>query len=103
MQHEKDRIIEVEWADDRGIYTVELELKAMDRSRLTTDVMTIIADMRINIHSVFSRATKNNEAIMNFKLEIKDLAQLNAVIQRIHKVKDVLEVRRVLPGEVRGE
>ncbi len=103
LQHEKDRIIEVEWADDRGIYTVELELKAMDRSRLTTDVMTIIADMRINIHSVFSRATKNNEAIMNFKLEIKDLAQLNAVIQRIHKVKDVLEVRRVLPGEVRGE
>ena len=103
LQHEKDRIIEVEWADDRGIYTVELELKAMDRSRLTTDVMTIIADMRIHIHSVYSRATKNNEAIMNFKLEIRDLAQLNAVIQRIHKVKDVLEVRRVLPGEVRGE
>ena len=103
LQHEKDRIIEVEWADDRGIYTVELELKAMDRSRLTTDVMTIIADMRIHIHSVFSRVTKNNEAVMNFKLEIRDLAQLNAVIQRINKVRDVIEVRRVLPGEVRGE
>lgn len=103
LQHEKDRIIEVEWADDRGVYTVELELRAMDRSRLTTDVMTVIADMRIHIHSVFSRVTRNNEAIMNFKLEIRDLTQLNAVIQRVCKVKDVLEVRRVLPGEVRGE
>lgn len=103
LRHEKDRVIDVEWAEERGVYTAELEVKAFDRSRLTTDVMTILADMRIHILSVFSRATKNNQAIINLKLEIRDMGHLHAAVQRIQKVKDVLEVRRVLPGEVRGE
>jgi len=103
LRTEKDRIIEVEWAEERGIYTVEIEVKAIDRPRLTADVMNIIADMRINILSVFSRATKNDLAIMNLKLEIKDMSHMYAVMQRLQKVKDVLEVRRVLPGEVRGD
>jgi guanosine-3',5'-bis(diphosphate) 3'-pyrophosphohydrolase len=103
LRTEKDRIIEVEWVEERGIYTVELEVKAMDRSRLTADVMNVIADMRINILSVFSRVTKNNLAIMNLKLEIKDMSHMHAVMQRIQKIKDILEVRRVLPGEVRGD
>lgn len=103
LRTEKDRIIDVEWAEDRGIYTVEIEVKAIDRARLTADIMNIIADMRINILSVFSRATKNDLAVMNLKLEIKDMSHMYAVMQRLQKVKDVLDVRRVLPGEVKGE
>jgi len=103
LKHEKDRILEVEWAAEQGLYCVELEVRAFDRARLTTDVMEVIADARIQINSVYSRVTKNKSAIMNFKLEIKDISHLHAVFQRIQKVKDVIEVRRVLPGEIRGE
>lgn len=107
MQHyinqEKDRIIEVEWSDDRGVYSLELEVRALDRPRLTTDVMIVIADTRIHINSVYSRITKSNRVVMNFKLEIKDISHLQVLIQRIQKIKDVVEVRRVLPGEGRGE
>ncbi|MGI5911631.1 MAG: RelA/SpoT family protein [Syntrophomonadaceae bacterium] len=102
LSHEKDRIIEVEWADNKGTYIVELEVKAFDRPRLTTDVMIVIADTRIQINSVFSRVTKNNLAVMNFKLEIKDITQLQAVIQRIQQIQDILEVRRTVPGEMRS-
>jgi len=103
MKTEKDRVLEVEWADDRGIYYLELEVKAFDRQRLTSDILNVIADLRIQINSVFSRVTKNNFAIINLKLEIKDITQVQAVMQRIQQVKDILEVRRVLPGEDRGE
>ncbi|HWP98533.1 MAG TPA: bifunctional (p)ppGpp synthetase/guanosine-3',5'-bis(diphosphate) 3'-pyrophosphohydrolase [Syntrophomonadaceae bacterium] len=107
MQHylrsEKDRILEVEWADTSGVYNVELEVSAFDRPRLTTDVLNEIAEARVQVNSVYSRVTKNNLALMNFKLEINDLGRLQAVIHRIQKVKDVIEVRRVLPGETRGE
>ena len=85
MHNEPDRIIEVEWADDRGIYGVELEVRAIDRPRLTTDVMIVIADTKTHINSVYSRITKNNRVVMNFKLEIKDMGHLQAVIQRIQK------------------
>lgn len=103
LRQEKDRIIEVEWADNRGTYIVELEVKAFDRPRLTTDVMIVIADTRIQINSVFSRVTRNNLAVMNFKLEIKDITQLQAVVQRIQQIQDILEVRRTMPGEIRSE
>lgn len=103
MKTEKDRILEVEWSDDRGIYYLELEVKAFDRHRLTSDLLNAIADLRIQINSVFSRVTKNQFAVINLKLEIKDITQVQAVMQRIQQVKDVLEVRRVLPGEDRGE
>ena len=103
MQSEPDRMIEVEWADDRGVYGVELEVRAIDRPRLTTDVMIVIADTKIHINSVYSRITKHDRVIMNFKLEIKDMSHLQAVIQRIQKVRDVVDVKRVLPGEYRSE
>jgi len=103
LRTEKDRIMEVEWANEKGIYVVEIEVKAVDRARLTTDVMNVIADCRVTINSVFSRATKNDLALINLKLEVPDMSHLTAVKQRIQKVKDVLEVRRVLPGEIRGE
>lgn len=103
LKTEKDRVLEVEWSDDRGIYYLELEVKAFDRQRLTTDILNVIADLRIQINSVFSRVTKNNFAVINLKLEIKDITQVQAIIQRIQQIKDILEVRRVLPGEDRGE
>ncbi len=103
LKNERERLIEVEWSDDKGVYNVEIEVKAIDRPRLTTDVMNVIADTRIQINSVYSRATRGQIAIMNFKLEIKDMDKLYAVMQRIKTVKDVLDVKRVLPGEARSE
>lgn len=103
LKQEKERTIEVEWADDKGLYSVELEVRALDRPRMTADVMLEINDTRVHIISVFSRLTKKNWVVMNFKLEIKDMGQLQALMQRIKKIRDVMEVRRVLPGEVRSE
>ncbi|NLN87960.1 MAG: bifunctional (p)ppGpp synthetase/guanosine-3',5'-bis(diphosphate) 3'-pyrophosphohydrolase [Syntrophomonadaceae bacterium] len=101
LNNEANRVLEVEWASDKGNYLVELEIEAFDRDRLTSDVMTVIADMRIPVNSVFSRATKNGQAVMNLKLEILDMAQLSAVKQRVQKVKGIRDIRRVLPGDNR--
>jgi len=95
---EADRIVEVDWVTaNPAIYTVEIEVTAIDRPRLTADVMTTIADAHIGIHSVFSRATRNSMATINLKLQIKDLDHLQAIMQRVSKVRDVMEVRRVVP------
>jgi GTP pyrophosphokinase len=63
--------------------------------------MDVIADVKIHINSVFSRVTKNSMAVMNLKLEIKDLSKLQAVIERIQKVSDVLETRGFTGGDAR--
>jgi len=95
---EADRIVEVDWISaNPTVYMVEIEVTAIDRARLTADVVTVIADAHITLHSVFSRATRNSMATINLKLQIKDLDHLHAIMQRISKVKDVVEVRRVVP------
>lgn len=99
MRTEPERVIEVEWMQEKGSYSVEIEVKAMDRAGLTGDVVMVLYDAKIPVNSVFSRATRNDQAQINLKVDIKDLNQLSAVLQRLLKVKDVYDVRRVLPGE----
>lgn len=95
---EAERLVEVEWdSSNQAIYTVEIEITAFDRSRLTMDVMAVVAEAKIPINSVFSRADRKSKmATINLKLEIKDPSHLYAIMQRIAKVKDVMEVKRVV-------
>ncbi|NPV91516.1 MAG: bifunctional (p)ppGpp synthetase/guanosine-3',5'-bis(diphosphate) 3'-pyrophosphohydrolase [Firmicutes bacterium] len=97
-QHEPYRLTQVSWdTDDQSQYQVEIEVTAMDRPRLTMDIMSMITDTKTIINSVFSRATKNKMAAVNLKIEIANVEQLNHVIQKVRRVNDVMDVRRVVP------
>lgn len=95
---DRERLIEVEWDDDnQGVYTAEIEVVAIDRPRLTMDVMAVVAEAKITINSIFSRAARKNKlATIKLKVEIKDPEHLQAIMQRISQIKDVMEVRRVI-------
>jgi len=100
LTEEAGRIVEVAWDETSdSTYLVEIEVLALDRPRLTTDVMNTIADMKIHITSVHGRAIKQGQAMINLKIEIKNLAQLNYIFDKIRKVKDVLDVFRVKPNK----
>lgn len=101
VRTEPERVIEVEWVEEKGSYSVEIEIKAMDRAGLTGDVVMVLYEAKVPVNSVFSRATRQDRAQINLKVDIKDLNQLSAVLQRLFKVKDVYDVRRVQPGEPR--
>ena len=82
-RNEPERIIEVAWdAESQPGYHVEVEVKAMDRSRLTTDVMNTIADSRIPIISVYARANKQKQATINLTLEINNVEHLQSILQK---------------------
>lgn len=97
-QHERERIVDVTWeAPEQASYQVEIEVTAVDRPRLTTDVMNTIADAKTAINSVHARAKKNKLAMINLKLEIKNIEHLQLIMQKVKRVTDVLDVRRVIP------
>ena len=75
---------------------VEIEVTAIDRAPPTADVVTIIADAHITLHSVFSRATRNSMATINLKLQIKDLDHRRPLCSGSQS-KRCVEVRRVVP------
>ncbi|NLC38862.1 MAG: bifunctional (p)ppGpp synthetase/guanosine-3',5'-bis(diphosphate) 3'-pyrophosphohydrolase, partial [Clostridia bacterium] len=94
----RERIIKVSWnAEGEGIYQARIEAVAIDRPRLAMDIMTAITDTKTIINAVNARATKNGLAAVDLKVEIRGLEHLEYIMNKIRKVKDVMEVRRVTP------
>nr|MDA8236160.1 bifunctional (p)ppGpp synthetase/guanosine-3',5'-bis(diphosphate) 3'-pyrophosphohydrolase [Clostridia bacterium] len=102
LHHSKDeeeRMIEVAWDNAfQSSFLIKLEIDAMDRAGLLTDVMQVVCELKISANDVHARGTKNNRAAIDLLLEIKNLGQLEYIMSRIKRVKDVFEVRRVVPG-----
>ena len=100
MDEEGNRIVEVTWdAELIGSFTAEIQVISRDRNRLTSDILTAVADMKVPIHYIHSRPTQNGLAQTNMKVEIKNLDHLQYMIDKIGRIKDVQEVRRITPGK----
>lgn len=96
LSKEPDRLIEVSWEENySSAHPVEVQLTALDRSGLLADVVSIVAEARINMLSSVSRAKKDRLATIDLILEIKDAQQLHWVLQKFRKVRDVMTVERV--------
>ena len=103
LAKDSDRLIEVAWEENyQTSAPVEVQVTALDRSGLLADVVSIIADARINMLSTSSRANKSKIATLDLVLEIKDAQQLQYVMNKIGKVRDVMHVERVV-RERRGK
>lgn len=93
-----ERMIEVSWdLADKGSYHVHLEVSAMDRAGLLNDVMTVLSEMKISADWVSARGTKNRMATIDLVLEVKGLDQLEYIMSKIRRIKDVYDIWRVTP------
>jgi len=98
LARERDRLIEVTWDESQasGTYPVELEIRALDRPGLLSDVAGVVAETRTNILSANVRTSRGQRsASIDLILEIKDLKQLQYIANKIERVKDVISVERV--------
>ncbi|MGI5891856.1 MAG: RelA/SpoT family protein [Bacillota bacterium] len=95
---EPDRLIEVNWGGKpNGVYQVEIEAIAMDRERLAIDIMAVMADTKTVINGIHVNVDKKSRiATFDLKIEVKTLEHLEYIIKRVQRVKDVIEVKRVL-------
>lgn len=98
-REERHRIMDdISWDDETDVsYRIAVEVEALDRPRLTTDIMNVIADTKANINAVNARAVSQNLAMVHLKIEVESMEQMNHILEKIRRVKDVLEVRRVVP------
>ncbi|MDS1030013.1 bifunctional (p)ppGpp synthetase/guanosine-3',5'-bis(diphosphate) 3'-pyrophosphohydrolase [Bacillota bacterium LX-D] len=98
QENEHERIIEVAWdTETEAVYQVQIEAVAIDRPRLTMDIIATIADTKTKINAVNARSTKNNLATINLKIQIRSLDHLYFIMDKVKKVADVLEVKRITP------
>jgi GTP pyrophosphokinase len=93
---EPGRLIEVAWDKEiQGSYPVDLIITTMDRAGLLSEVLQILADSRVNILSAKANVGKDRRATIGLSLEIRNLGQLQEIVQKVKRIKDVIDVNRV--------
>ncbi|MGY1836762.1 RelA/SpoT family protein [Blastococcus sp. SYSU DS0510] len=96
LRSKPERLVEVEWASSPGsVFLVAIQVEALDRHRLLSDVTKALADERVNILSASVQTSRDRVAISRFTFELADPAHLGAVLQTVRNVDGVFDVERV--------
>lgn len=95
---ERERLVRVTWGEYNNTYPVPVRIKAWDRNGLMRDVSTMIAEEGINIARINVDVNKKNLAVFDLVMEVRDLAQLSKILDRLENLPNVLEAQRVRPG-----
>ncbi|MGH2453256.1 MAG: RelA/SpoT family protein [bacterium] len=99
LRQHPERLLDVEWETlTDGTYPVEVEVEAIDRVGLLKDILAAVGESRTNVVSVNARVRKDKVAIVNIVLDVGNVEQLRAVLQRVGLVTDVYSVERALPS-----
>ncbi len=99
--HERERLIRVSWGESKRTYPVLVRVRAYDRSGLTHDISSLMADEGISLNQVQGEVNHDKKlslATMNLILEVKDIEQLTRFLTRVDALPNVFDVHRVRPG-----
>jgi GTP pyrophosphokinase len=94
---DRERLVRVSWGEAKHTYPVPVRVKAYDRDGLMKDVATLISDEGINMTGVNVDVSKNR-AIFDMTLEVRDIAELSRILDRLENLPNVMEANRVKPG-----
>lgn len=96
VKQHPERIIEVSWGDSPDTtYTVNIYIKAYDRTGLLRDITSILVNEQINVLASNTHTNTNTGvARMNLTVEISDVMQLSRTLDRLAQLPNVIEVRR---------
>lgn len=93
---DKARVIDVNWDKEEGAsYNTEIEVRALDKSNVISDVANKINDSKLNLHSLSARTTKDGDLFLDLVVEISDKEELRSLMAKLKKIKNVIDVYRV--------
>lgn len=96
MEHQPDRVVAVQWATTGStLFLVNIQVEALDRARLLSDVTRVLSDHGVNILSAAVNTTKDRIAYSRFTFEMADPTHLDAVLKAVRTVEGVYDVYRV--------
>ena len=85
---------------EQAVYPVQVQVRAFDRAGLVHDISGIVAGEGINMASTNAIAgRKDHISTITATLEISNAGQLTRILNKIDRLPNVIEVRRVTSGE----
>jgi len=95
----KDRMVEVEWAPSAAsIFLVAIQVEALDRTRLLSDITRVLSDAHVNILSASVATTRDRVAVSKFTFEMGDPKHLGHLLRQVRGVEGVYDAYRTTSG-----
>jgi len=102
LSQQPERMIDVEWAPTQSsVFLVAIQVEALDRSRLLSDVTRVLSDQHVNILSAAVQTSRDRVATSRFTFEMGDPKHLGHVLKAVRGVEGVYDVYRVTSGRQR--
>lgn len=94
-EKQPERIIEVQWTSTKGLFMVKVQVEALDRPHLLSDVTRVLSDHGVNIISGNITTGADRVAISQFSFEMADPQHLNTLLSAVRRIEGVFDVYRI--------
>ena len=90
-----ERRIGVKWKEKANVsYQAAVIVKANDRTGISMEVLKLLQDMKVKLHGFTAKDTEDRTCIIDIKLEITSVDELQKIIKALRKIDSVYEVKR---------
>ncbi|MCD0448991.1 bifunctional (p)ppGpp synthetase/guanosine-3',5'-bis(diphosphate) 3'-pyrophosphohydrolase [Actinocorallia sp. API 0066] len=99
LKSQPDRLVDVSWSPrEDSVFLVAIQVEALDRPRLLSDVTRVLSDHHVNILSATVATTRDRVATSRFTFEMGDPKHLGHVLKSVRSIDGVYDVYRVNNG-----
>ncbi|HEV8087451.1 MAG TPA: bifunctional (p)ppGpp synthetase/guanosine-3',5'-bis(diphosphate) 3'-pyrophosphohydrolase [Actinomycetota bacterium] len=99
LRREPERMIEVSWSGGKPTsFVVAIQVEALDRTRLLSDIATVLSDQHVNILSANSSTGRDRITRLRFAFELADITHLSSILAAVKRIDGVYDAYRVVPS-----
>jgi GTP diphosphokinase / guanosine-3',5'-bis(diphosphate) 3'-diphosphatase len=93
---QRERMVDVHWSPTEGsVFLVAIQVEALDRTRLLSDVTRVLSDQHVNILSATVTTSRDRVAVSRFTFEMGDPKHLGHVLRAVRAIDGVYDVYRM--------
>ncbi|PII81622.1 bifunctional (p)ppGpp synthetase/guanosine-3',5'-bis(diphosphate) 3'-pyrophosphohydrolase [Leucobacter sp. OLJS4] len=99
LAHQEERLVDVEWAPTaKSVFLVQIQVEALDRSGLLSDVTRALSEHHVNILSASVQTSSSRLALSRFVFEMANTTHLEHVLNAVRRIEGVYDAYRVSGG-----
>jgi GTP pyrophosphokinase len=96
LRNQPERLIEVSWEpNSKSLFLVQIQIEALDRGGLLSDVTRVLSENHVNILSASVSTRNDRVALSRFVFEMSNPAALEGLINSVRNIDNVYDVYRV--------
>ncbi len=93
-EDEPERLVDVQWGQEKQLYPVRVTMKAYDRVGLLRDMTSLVSNEGVNIASVVTEEWEDGTVTMALTCHTTGLDQLNKLFSKLEGVRGCISVTR---------